>query len=151
AAVATKGRLAAAGDSADGAGGGVEAAHPAVQPVGDVEIAGAVEHYAVGLVERRPGGGAAIAGIALFAIAGDGGDDAARRIDAADAVVEGVGEIEVGGAVKGDIERAVQQCRLRRPAVTGKAFLADADRRRNRPPRHTSNPPAFGAPIITTE
>ncbi len=46
-------------------------------------------------VERGGGGGAVVAGEGLGAVAGYGGDDAGGGVDAADAVVGGVGQVEV--------------------------------------------------------
>jgi hypothetical protein len=71
-----------------------------------------------------------------FAITRDRRDDAAPGIDAADAVVEGFGKIQIPGVIESDIEGAIQQGRSRRAAIAGKAFLARPDRRRDYIIRH---------------
>ena len=115
---------------------GVDAAHAAVEPVGGIDIAGAVDDDAVGLVERRRDGRAAVAGIAGIAGAGDRRDDPGRGLDAADAVVERVREIQIAGAVERDVERAVQQRLARRSAIPGEPLLAGADCGRDDPIWH---------------
>src|SRR5271166_4481488 len=56
-----------------------------------------------------------------------------HRIDPPDAMVEGVGEIEIAVHVEADIERPVQEGVFARPAIPGKAPLAGADCRRDDP------------------
>src|SRR5439155_23898713 len=80
--------------------------------------------------------GTAVPSKARRAIAGDRCDDAAPRIDPADAVVEGVAEEQIAGAVERDIERPVQQGRPGRSAIAGKALVAGPDRRRDHIFRH---------------
>jgi hypothetical protein len=89
------------GDGGDVAGG-VELADAAVASVSEGEEAGGRESGGAGRVERGGGGGAVVAGEALGAVTSDGGDDAGGGIDAADAVVGGVGEVEVAGGVDGE-------------------------------------------------
>ena len=108
-AIAGIGRLAGPSQGRDGTVDGVDAADAAIKAVGDKDVAGTVDRDAIGLVERSPPRRPAIAGVAGLAIAGDGRDAAAPGVDAADAVVEGVGKTEVAGAVEGDAEGAVQQ------------------------------------------
>ena len=69
--------------------------------VGDVEIVCGVEGEALRRVECGGGGGAVVAGEALSAGAGDGGD-VAGGVDLADDVVRGFGEVEVAGGVEDD-------------------------------------------------
>ena len=135
-AIAGIGRLAGAGQGRDGPIAGVDAADAAIEAVGDKDVAGPVDCDAIGLVERGPRRRSAIAGVAGLAIAGDCRDDAAPGIDAADAVVEGVGETEIPGLIEGNIERAVQQSRLGRAAIAGKALRAGPDRRCDHIIRH---------------
>jgi hypothetical protein len=81
--------------------GGADAAHAVVAEVGDVEVAVWVDGEAVGKVELCRGGGAAVAAEAGGSHPGHGSDDAVR-VDFADAVVAGVGEVEIAGTVGGD-------------------------------------------------
>ena len=74
AAVAGVGLIAVAGEGADGLGFRVDDADAAIEAVDNVEIALGVEGQAVGFVELGLGGGSAVAGEALLAVAGDGGD-----------------------------------------------------------------------------
>ncbi len=61
-----------------------------------------VDGEAVREGESGGGCGGGVAGEARDAGAGDGGDDAGGGVDAADAVVVGVGEVEVVGGVEGE-------------------------------------------------
>ncbi len=88
-------------DGGDDAGGEVEFADAVVVGVGDVEVVCGVEGEALGGVECGGGGGAAVAGEALCAGAGDGGD-VADGVDLADDVVGGLGEVEIAGGVEDD-------------------------------------------------
>jgi hypothetical protein len=119
-----------------------------VVPVGDVDVSGIVDRDAVGLIEagaRRRA--AAIPGIAGLAAAGPGRDHARARIDAPDAVVEGVRKVEVPARVEADIERSVQQSPRSWPAIAGVALLAGTDHCRNNPGllRHRLETPFRGA------
>ena len=69
--------------------------------VGDVEVVGCIEGQALGRVELGGGGGAVVAGEALRAGAGDGGD-LAEGVDLADDVVAGFGDVEVALGVVDD-------------------------------------------------
>jgi hypothetical protein len=63
--------------------------------VGEVEIVGGVKREAGGRVDGGGGGGTVVSGEALSAVACNGGDDAGRDVDAANAVVAGVSEVEI--------------------------------------------------------
>ena len=69
--------------------------------VGDVEVVGGVEGEALRGVELGGGGGAVVAGEALGAGAGDGGD-VAEGVDLADDVVAGLGDVEIALGVEDD-------------------------------------------------
>ncbi len=92
---------AGAGDGGDDAGDEADFADAVVVGVGEVEIVGGVESEALGRVECGGGGGAGVAGEALRAGAGDGGD-VAGGVDFADDVASGLGEVEVAGGVEDD-------------------------------------------------
>ncbi|NYF89820.1 hypothetical protein HDF08_001887 [Edaphobacter lichenicola] len=100
--VAGEAGQASAGDGGDQAGAGGDLADAVVVGVGKVEIAGGVDGNARGRVDGSGEDGGPVAGVALRACAGDGGDETSAGIDAADAVVRGVGEIEVAGGVDGE-------------------------------------------------
>src|SRR5579884_1463983 len=151
-AVAAEPGLAGAGQGRDHPGH-IDPADDRVEAVGDIEIAGPADRDAVGFVEARLGRRTAVAGISLGAVAGDRRDRAGGGIDAADAVVEGVGEIEVAGGVERHVERAVQHRRLGRAAIAGKPFLPGPDRRRYQPVppfrhRRPPAPPSMSALIL---
>ena len=75
--------------------------------VGDVKVARPVGGDVAWAVEA--GGGAhAIRAAVLARRAGEGGDDAGRDDDLADALVVGVGDLEVAGAVGGDAARPAE-------------------------------------------
>src|SRR5271166_174978 len=92
--------------------------------IGYVDVAAAIDGDTIGFVEGSSCRRAAIAGITRLAAARDGCDNTRSPVDAADAVVERVREIEIAGGVKTDIERAVQLRLYRRSAIAGKAALA---------------------------
>jgi len=71
-----------------------DAPQPVVD-VGDVEMAGAVEHQAVGLGEARVGGDAVTRAV-LQPRSGERGDSAARQRDPPDGVVQVVAHVHVG-------------------------------------------------------
>ena len=100
--VSCEGLGAVAGDGGDDAGGCVDTADAVVGGVGQVEVAGGVEGQAVREGEGCVSCGGAVTGVARCAGAGDGGDDAGGGVDAANAVVVGVSEVEVAGGVKGE-------------------------------------------------
>ena len=58
-------------------------------------------------MELGGGGGIVVSRKTGYAIAGDGGDDP-RRIDLADAMISGVGDVEIAGAVGEDGGRRVE-------------------------------------------
>ncbi len=93
-AVAGHAPLAVARDQVHDAGLHVDDADPAVVQVGEVELAEVgVECEAIDAAEHGIACRAAVAGIAFLAGAGERGDDAALRIDFANAIVPGVGQI----------------------------------------------------------
>src|SRR6202011_1558325 len=55
-------------------------------------------------VERGGGGGAGVSGEGLSSLPGYGGDDAGGGVDTADAVIRGVGEVDVAGGVDREAE-----------------------------------------------
>jgi hypothetical protein len=132
-AIAGEPSAAVAGDGGNDARGAVDPAHAVIVAVGDIDVAAPVDRDAVGFVEAGFDCRAAVARIAGFAAAGDRRDDAARRVDPPDAMVEGIRKIEIAGRVEADIERPVQRRARGRPAIAGKAALAGADRRRDDP------------------
>ncbi len=99
---------AVAGEGRDDARAAVDPANTMIMPVGDIDVSGIVDRDAVGLVEAGTRGRTAIPGIAGLAAAGAGRDHTGARVDAPNAMVEGVGKIEVAVRVEPDIERAVQ-------------------------------------------
>ena len=92
---------AGSGDGGDGAGREVEFADAVVVGVGDVEVVCGVEGQALRGVELGGGGGAVVAGEALGAGAGDGGD-CAGGVYFADDVVGGLGDVEIALGVVDD-------------------------------------------------
>ena len=82
-----------------------------------MEVAGAVHRNSVGIVEPRRGGRAAIAVETGLSRSGDGGDVPALGVDLADAVAEGVRNVEVAGAVQRNPTGAVEPRRGGRAAV----------------------------------
>ena len=70
--------------------------------VGYVEVAGGVDGEAAGEGEGCVGGGAVVSAVGCGAGSCDGGDDAGSGVDATDAVVVGVGQVEVAGGVGGE-------------------------------------------------
>src|SRR5262249_53668709 len=78
------------------------------QRVGNVNVARAVDCDGSRSVELRTGGLAAIAGESGNAVAGDGSDGAAAEVNAADAVVARVGDVELAGN-QGDPGGAAEQ------------------------------------------
>ena len=94
-----------AGDGGDDASGEVQFADAVVVGVCNVEIAGAavpvIEGEALWRIECGGSGGAIVAGEALRAGAGDGGD-LPVGVDFADVVVSGFGDIEVAGGIEDD-------------------------------------------------
>ena len=70
--------------------------------VGQVEVVGESTARPVGESMVAVVAGPCVAGEALGSVACDGGDDAGGGVDAADAVVGGVGDVEIAGGVEGD-------------------------------------------------
>ena len=91
-----------AGDGGDAAGGCGQLADAVIAGVGDVEIPGGVEGERGGIPELSGSGRTVVTGVSGAADAGDGGDDAGGGVDLADAVVVGVGDVEVSGRIDGE-------------------------------------------------
>src|SRR3990170_4922812 len=90
---------AGAGDGADKPGDRIDPAHPMVVVVGDEHVAAAVHHHPVREVQLGAGGGRTVTGEPEGAVAGEGADQPAARIDPAHPMVGGVGDEHVTGAV----------------------------------------------------
>ena len=73
-----------------------------------VEVAGGVEREGGGEVELGGGGEGVVAGEAWRASAGEGGDGAGGEVEFADAVVVGVGDVEIVCGVEGEALRRVE-------------------------------------------
>src|SRR6185369_16772390 len=85
-----------------------------------------VDDDGVWLIECRTGCLAAVAGVALLAITGDRRDDAGLEMHLADAMIGGLGDVEIAVAVELAVKR-LAQCRLHREAaVASVALLASA-------------------------
>ena len=95
ASVTREGLGAVAGDGGDDAGDGVDAADALVGGVREVKVSAGVEGEAVREGEGGAGRSGGVAGKGWSAGTSDGGDYAGGGVDAADAVVVGVGEVEV--------------------------------------------------------
>ena len=81
--------------------------HRGVETINDEQVAVGVHGHGVRLVEGRPQSGAAVAGVALLAGAGHGGDDARLQVHLADTVIAGLGNVETANgqiAVEGLVE-----------------------------------------------
>src|ERR1700678_1533333 len=89
-------------EGGDDAGGSVDAADAVVTGVGEVEIVCGVECYGGGKVELGRGCEGVVAGEAWDAGSRDGGDDAGDEIKFADAVIVGIGYVEIVGSVEGE-------------------------------------------------
>ncbi len=110
------------GDGGDLAGGDVDAADALVGGVGEVEVARGVEGEAV---REGQACGDAVAVVAAGAGSGECGDDAGGEVELADAVVVGVGEVEVG-AVCGEAVWGVDRGGGGGSVVSGEALCAGA-------------------------
>jgi len=67
--------------------------------IADIEVARGVDGECVWVGQLSAAGGPAIAGGAVYAISGDGGDDAVR--DFTDASIVGIRDIEIAGGIQG--------------------------------------------------
>ena len=118
AAVAAVAFFAAARDGGDDAGLAVDLAHDGVEAIDDVEVVVLVDDDGVRFIEGRRGRFAAVAGVAFLAGAGDGGDDAGLQIDLADAVIGGLGDVEMASPStsqwNGSLSLALGRARRRR-------------------------------------
>src|SRR5581483_9184736 len=119
AAIAGVGGDAGAGEGRDDAVGGAHRTHDVVVLVGDVEVARGIERDGDGEVEGGLRRGAVVAAVAGAAVPGDGRDDAGRGIDAANAVVELIGDVEAAGAIDGEAEQSGER------GLGGGAAIAD--------------------------
>ncbi len=97
---------AGAGDSGNDAGG-ADLADALVAGIGDVNRPDAVDEDPGGRVEFGCSSRGAITGKSGGAGAGVGGNRVARAIDAADAVVAGIGDIDCTAGITGDARRQV--------------------------------------------
>jgi hypothetical protein len=86
--------------------GRINASDAVVSGIRDVEIAERVDRHASGKVDLGAGRGAAVAREPRRPGARDG-DDGARSIDASDAVVERIGDVEVAERVDRDAGGAI--------------------------------------------
>src|SRR5262249_11922936 len=108
AAVAGGAVAAVASDGGDDGGGFHHFADGSVVGVGDVDVDARVEGHAVGVIECGGGRGAAVAGVAVVAVASDGDDVAGCLHHFANAIVVGVGDVDVAAGVHGHPGRVSQ-------------------------------------------
>src|SRR5205823_1152896 len=109
----------------------VDAANARVARVGDVEPPGAVDRDVIGIVKLRVQCRAAVAGEAERAVAGDGRDRTVD-VDAADALIERVGDVNAALRIDRDAER-IRELRARcLPAVAAEAERPRTGDRRDR-------------------
>ena len=87
--------VAGAGRGGDQPGGVVDFANPVVRGVGEIQIARRVQGNAHRAVHYGGGGRTVIAVVAGRSIAGHGGDDPRSGIDFADAIIPGIGDVDV--------------------------------------------------------
>src|SRR5262249_43667112 len=100
-------------------------AHAAIVEVGQEEALGLrIEGDAVDPAELRLDGRAAVAAEALLAGTGDGGHDAGLAVNLADALVPGVGEVDVAVGCDGEVVQAVDLCFCCGTSVAAVALLA---------------------------
>ena len=125
------GEIQAGGGKLERGGRNQHHAYAVVYPVGNVQVAGGVHRHGRRIGQPGTRGSAAVAGIgavvgiAAAAAAGDGIDDAAGG-DPADALVVGIGDIEIAGEIAGQPLRAVQQSSRGRQAVAAEAGCSPA-------------------------
>src|SRR4051794_9556968 len=84
---------AVAGEGRGDSRASVDPPNTMIMSVGDIDVSGIIDRYAVGLVEAGTPGGTAIPRIAGLAAAGAGRDHTGVRIDTPNTMVEGVGKI----------------------------------------------------------
>ena len=89
-------------DGCDDASGGIDSTDAVVAGVGEVEVACGVEGESGGKVELSGGCESVVAGEARSTGSCNRGDDARGEVEFADAVIVGVGEVEVAGGVEGE-------------------------------------------------
>ena len=133
AAVAAEAFLPRAGESRDHAGR-VDPPHPVVPRVRDVQIARSVHRHARGIGQSSPDRRAAVAAEAFLPRAGDGGDRPCG-IDLSNAIVAGIGDVEVACPVRRHEQKSIgTDIELglgRQPAVAAEAFLPRAGESRD--------------------
>ena len=105
--------------------GGRDGTDPLIFEVGDIETAGGIDGSLRRAEKLCVRGGTSVAAEARCAGAGDGGDDPVGR-DAADAVVHGVGDVEVAGGIESHTARSVQLRRRGGSAIPAEAVNAGA-------------------------
>src|SRR5262249_20669670 len=106
--VAAVGARAGAGDGGDDAGRFDHLADAMVVGIGDVDVAAAIDGHPGGVVQHGGGRGTAVAGVAGDTVTGDGDDLAGRFDHLADAAVGRIGDVDVAGAIHGDVRRPRQ-------------------------------------------
>ena len=96
-AIAGEPALSGAGDCGDDSGDGVDLPHDVAVALDDVEMTVLIKLDLVWHVQRGINCGASVAGIASFAVAGNGGRAAGRQVQPANSLVVKITEIQ--GAV----------------------------------------------------
>ena len=117
---------AGAGEGGDEAGFHVDLADDVVADVADVEVAFGAELDAVGLFELGVFGGSAVAAVAGFAGAGEGGEDAGFHVDLADGVVDHVDDEHVALGIEAEFVGFAEGGGKGGAAVAGEADSASA-------------------------
>ena len=92
--------------------------------VGDIDVAAAIDGDRGGITQQSRGGRRAVAGEARNAASGDGTDVAAAHL--ADAIVVGVGNIDVAAGVHGHAGGRIEQRASGRAAIAAKALRTGA-------------------------
>src|SRR5262249_48614371 len=111
---------AVAGDGGDDAAR-LDHADALVAGIGDEDVAAGVHGHRFRGSQRGRGRGAAVAAVAIVAVAGDGDDIAVRLDHHADALIAGIGDVDVAAGVRSDPTGARQLGVAREAAVAGEA------------------------------
>src|SRR5207249_5219482 len=123
--------FAGAGDGANLAAG-VHHSQGVAAAFQDVQVPLGIDGVRPRIDERLLRGLFAVLGDAFLAVAGRGGDDAARQVDLADAAIVEVGdEAVLAGGVEANAVAAAELGLDRRAAVTGEALRTGARERRH--------------------
>jgi hypothetical protein len=126
----------------------IDAPHDMVISIGDQNIAVAIDRDPLWAVERSLKSGTAVACISGLPVSGDGGDHACT-IDAAQTMIEGIGDQEIAFFIESQIVRSKEPGRPRRPAVAAEsAFTGSGDHRQTASPIefHDAMHPRVGDP-----